>query len=54
MIQWCRFCASTARGMGLITGRGTRIPMCQAVQLKKKKKKEKSLQDSGLGKGSKT
>ena len=41
MVQWLRLHAPNAGGMGLISGRGTKIPyvvdMCK-IKLKKKKK----------------
>jgi len=38
-VEWLRFHASSAGGMGLIFGKGTRIPHA-AGSFKKKKKKE--------------
>ena len=39
-VQWLRFCASNAGGMGLIPGQGTKIPHAtgwgQKIKLKKK------------------
>ena len=37
LVQWLRLLASTAGGMGLIPGQGTKIP--HILQQKKKKKK---------------
>ena len=39
-VQWLRLCASTAVGMGLMSGQGTKIlpACCMAIKLKKKKR----------------
>ena len=37
VVQWLRLCTSTAGGMGLIPGRGTKIPHATHGQKKKKK-----------------
>ena len=39
-VQWLRLGASTAGGIGLIPGLGTKIPTCYVVQPKKKEKQE--------------
>ena len=39
LVQWLRLLASTAGGMGLIPGQGTKIP--HILQPKKKKKSER-------------
>ena len=36
-VQWLRLCASTARGVGSIPGRGTKIPYAARCDQKKKK-----------------
>ena len=38
MVQWLRLCASTAGGMGLIPGQGTKIPHARELDLGKLKK----------------
>ena len=50
-VQWLRLCSSTAEGVGMIPGQGTKVP--HAVQhgqkereKEKKKKKEATISDS--------
>ena len=39
VVQWLALCASTAGGMGLIPGQGTKIPHARGAARKKKKNK---------------
>ena len=41
MAQWFRLHASTAGGMSLIPGQGTKDPTCCTAQPKEKKKRER-------------
>ena len=42
MDQWLGFCASTAEGMNLIPGQGTKIHMpCYVARKKREKRKQK-------------
>ena len=56
VVQWFRFCASKARGMGSIPGGGTKIPRTKLHSQKNKQTKKKQQQqkdtsvDSGKGK----
>ena len=43
MVQWLRFCASTAGGTGLIPGQGTKIPHVSWCDKTNKQTKNKSL-----------
>lgn len=44
-VQWLRLCSSTAEGVGMIPGQGTKVP--HAVQpAKKREKKEATISDS--------
>ena len=38
MVQWLRLYASTAGGVGLVPGQGTKIPYAMQLSQKKKKK----------------
>ena len=38
VVQWLRLCAPSARGMGLIAGRGTKIPHAAKCSQKKTRK----------------
>ena len=40
-VQWLRFCASNAGGMGLIPGQGTEVPHAAECGQKLKKKRKK-------------
>ena len=40
MVYWLELCAFTAKGIGLIPGQGTKIPVSSVVWSKKKKKKK--------------
>ena len=42
VVQWLRLCASTAGGLGLIPGQGTKIPHATWHNQKKKNKKTKN------------
>ena len=44
VVQWLRLSASTAGGMGLIPGQGTKIPYATWHNPKKKKKKKKTVE----------
>ena len=47
-VQWLRFCASNAGGMGSIPGRGTKIPHVADTAKKKKKYKDLVLRGTAL------
>ena len=44
--QWLKLCAFSAKGVGLITGQGTRIPHATGHDQKEKKKTHQHLKDS--------
>ena len=49
MVQWLRLCASSAEGVGLITGQGTRIPHATGHDQKGKKKTPQTLKKKIVG-----
>ena len=51
VVQWFRFCASKARGMGSIPGGGIKIPRTKLHSQKKKTKKQQQQKDTSVDSG---